>query len=240
MVDEICMPNVLLKCAFGLREDNLNVVHINIQSLRPKIDELRKIILNTDTHIVAISETWLKKHISSRSVSIPGYQLLRDDRSRIRGGGVALFIKSNLRARIVSSGSGNTAANKCNYLLIELIFPNSKLLVGVFYQPPGTFDQDFLSDLIMSLAPHYSDIILTGDFNVNLLDMSNNVRNNRFLNVFNPVNISVVNTEPTYFHSTGSSMLDLFLTNNPNEVTLVNQIDSGLATHHDILILSYK
>lgn len=45
-------------------------------------------------HIIGVSETWLKQ--SSKSVELNGYKILRCERPRIRGGGVALSLETTL------------------------------------------------------------------------------------------------------------------------------------------------
>ncbi len=46
---------------------------------------------------VCVSETWLKEHISSDCVAIPGYQLpFRNDRAGRRSGGACCYIREGL------------------------------------------------------------------------------------------------------------------------------------------------
>ena len=77
------------------KKKGLHFVHININSLLPKIDELRYLVKLPNASIVGIGETKLDDSISSSEIEIEGYGLLRLDRSR-RGGGVACYIKRSL------------------------------------------------------------------------------------------------------------------------------------------------
>ncbi|KAJ6639011.1 Multidrug resistance-associated protein 1, partial [Pseudolycoriella hygida] len=103
----ICMPNIVLKSAFPDGNTSLNVAHINADGLRPKIDEFRKVIKGVNLHCVAISETHFKSYITSKSVELEGYRLLRNDRPVRRKGGVALYVKKSLHARIVSESASS-------------------------------------------------------------------------------------------------------------------------------------
>ena len=66
----------------------MHFIHININSLLPKIDEVRYIANITNASIIGISETKLDEIIWSSELEVDSYDLVRLDRSR-RGGGVA-------------------------------------------------------------------------------------------------------------------------------------------------------
>ena len=71
------------------------IAHLNCRSLLKYIDELRLLFSNFDFHVISLNETRLDPSVSDDEVSIPGYNILRYDRSR-NGGGVALFIRNTL------------------------------------------------------------------------------------------------------------------------------------------------
>ena len=73
----------------------LHFVHININSLLLKINELRYLAKSSNASIVGIIETKLDNSISSSENEIEGYDLLRLDQSPRRGG-VACYIKRSL------------------------------------------------------------------------------------------------------------------------------------------------
>ncbi len=62
-----------------------------------KLDELNNLASLSHIDIIGVTETWLHGEVKDHEVSLPGYVLFRQDRSSSkRGGGVALFVKSNL------------------------------------------------------------------------------------------------------------------------------------------------
>ena len=71
----------------------MHFIHININSLLPKIDEVRCIANITNASIIGISEAKLDETIWSSELEVDGCDLVRLDRSR-RGGGVTWYIKS--------------------------------------------------------------------------------------------------------------------------------------------------
>ena len=57
----------------------MHFIHININSLLPKIDEVRYIANITNASIIGISETKLDKTIWSSELEIDDYDLVRPD-----------------------------------------------------------------------------------------------------------------------------------------------------------------
>lgn len=121
-----CMPNILLKsCLRSSAVDLLNVCHFNACSINPKIDEIRSIFSEVNMHIICISETWLKAYRSNKSLELTGYKMFRNDRTSKRGGGVCIYVKKNIRSRIISK---STKPNSIKFISVELLLLNSKVL----------------------------------------------------------------------------------------------------------------
>jgi hypothetical protein len=55
-------------------------------------------LLNQDNlfDIFTVSETWLTSSITNSEISLPGYTLVRNDRSNKRGGGTAIFVRDGI------------------------------------------------------------------------------------------------------------------------------------------------
>ena len=68
----------------------LPFIHLNINSLLPKIDELRYITKNANAAVIGISETKLDNTVYDSVVAIDGYNIARSDRNR-KGGGAACY-----------------------------------------------------------------------------------------------------------------------------------------------------
>ena len=68
---------------------------MNVNSLLPKIDEIRYIAARTNAAVIGISESKLDETILQSEIQISNYELLRCDRNR-NGGGVACYIRSDI------------------------------------------------------------------------------------------------------------------------------------------------
>ncbi|CAH3133336.1 unnamed protein product, partial [Porites lobata] len=77
---------------------DLRVAHLNICSLRYKIDELRLLQRICGFDILGISETHLDSSVPDNFLQIDGLQLIRRDRTKCKGGGVALYYAEHLMA----------------------------------------------------------------------------------------------------------------------------------------------
>ena len=73
----------------------LYFIHLNINSLLPKIEELRFIAKSTNAAVIGICESTLDASVLEQEINIDNYKILRCDRNR-RGGGVACYIRNDL------------------------------------------------------------------------------------------------------------------------------------------------
>lgn len=240
----INIPNILLNSILKRDGNLLNVCHINAGSIFKKIDDLRQIFENTNVHLIAISETWLKSYHSKNSVKLEGFDVFRNDRQKIQSGGVAVYVKKGLKVKVVRTADGI----KSEYLFMEIIFPNSKILFGAYYKAPKVDEIYEFDEVLYKLATNYDDIIITGDLNENLLcrDAIGNCSrcksrccsSCRFRTCLDKYGLTSLGTEPTNFDQT-PSLIDLFLTNKPRKVAVFNQISTGLS-NHDLILASYS
>lgn len=72
-------------------------MHLNTQSLLPKIDELQLLVEDKLPDFLCITESWLSSQIPNGLVDIEDYVLCRLDReSQRRGGGLVCYFKKRL------------------------------------------------------------------------------------------------------------------------------------------------
>ena len=110
--------------------------------------------------IIAITETWLNSSINDEEVCIDGYCILRRDRAFGQGGGVCLYIRSdiafNLREDLI--------LENIESLWIDVLLPRTRpITLGAFYRPPK--DHIFiesLSDTFDKLTKD-DEVIVLGD-----------------------------------------------------------------------------
>ena len=71
------------------------ITHLNINSLRCKIIDLRKIISHTDIDLISITETKIDASFPDAQFFSENYLTFRRDRNK-HGGGILTFVKNGL------------------------------------------------------------------------------------------------------------------------------------------------
>ena len=156
----------------NFKKKGLYFIHININSLLPKIDEIRHMTKITNAAIVGIGETKLGESILSSEIDIEGYDLLGLDRSR-RSGGVACYVKKSL-----AYNYRDNFCKKTESIFIDIFLPKTKpILIGILYRPPDK--NDFVKNLKETFTNcnilDKQECYLLGDFNINILQNGENV-----------------------------------------------------------------
>ena len=79
----------------------LHFIHFNINSLSPKIEELRIIAKSTNATILGISESKLDESVLEPDIQTGDDKILRCDRNR-QGGGLVCYIRNDLSYNVIS------------------------------------------------------------------------------------------------------------------------------------------
>ena len=88
--------NSLLDSKLKNFSKNFNVVHINAQSIPAHYPDLLDSFNVKHVHAVLVSETFLKPSLPSTAYALPGFHLIRNDRTGKGGGGVAIYLRSHI------------------------------------------------------------------------------------------------------------------------------------------------
>ena len=124
------------------QKKGFHIMHLNINSLLSKIDEVRDIIIKTKPTIFGVSESKLDDTDSDNEIHIDGYVIIRSDRNR-HGGGVACYIKEDICFNV-----NPILSKEIEGVLFDILLPKTRsITVGVFYRPP---DQNNFLDTLES------------------------------------------------------------------------------------------
>ena len=128
-----------------------------------------------------MNETRLDDSVLNGEVEIPGYDIVRRDRNR-NGGGVAIYIRNNIPFTIRK----DLMPDNLELLCVELKKPKSKpLLISTWYRPPNS-SCELLNDFekfLKQLDDENKEIIITGDFNCNLLEQSKSLPTSKLVDL---------------------------------------------------------
>ena len=144
--------------------------HLNTQSVRNKLDELKFNLSKSKRSIVlGISESWVDSSTTNGALAIPPFTIHRRDRQN-RGGGILVYVSNRFRSR----RRCDIEDESIEAVWVELRIKRRVILLGNVYRPPSS-DASFMTKLEVMVEKAVSEcklVVLMGDFNVNLLRTS--------------------------------------------------------------------
>ena len=166
-------------------------LHVNIASLNAHIDDLRTVLgrLKFNFDIIGITEHKIGKDSSpSNNIEITGYYPFDFEPTSTTHGGAGFYIKNchhyKPRKDLNLNMPGDVEA-----IFIEIIIPDRKnLIVGCVYRHPSSsisvsdFTSTYLDPILYKVDQEKKDCALLGDFNIDLIKLSNNNSASQFYN----------------------------------------------------------
>lgn len=129
------------------------------------VEQLTADIANYQSDIAVITETHCKTKHSDSALSIAGYTLHRRDRQRRRGGGVAVYVRSDLQSTVWTY-SADDRVYEIHWQRVGDLF------LGAVYHPPRPlYTTDSLLNYVEACIDEINcqfpsaTIVLAGDFN---------------------------------------------------------------------------
>ncbi|PFX14361.1 hypothetical protein AWC38_SpisGene21486 [Stylophora pistillata] len=213
----------------------LRLLHLNICSLRNKMDELRLFCDEHKPHIVTINETWLDDSFTDAEIALPGYNVMRKDRDE-NGGGVVVCIVEQLNYSRLEESTIQTRNDKFESIWFEVCQPKTKkILCGAIYKTPDADPAAFTSwveEILNNVMSNDSEIVLIGEFNLNYLNPTS--ASKHFQQATKSFHLKQIITKPTRITAETRTLIDLFLTSRP-ELYTCGVIPVGFSDHCAII-----
>lgn len=237
--------------------DNFSLMSLNCQSLPAKFDILKCYLENYKKNNCVLStlclqETWLNENSDLSSLQINGYNLISKEKSCSAHGGVAFYLHNSLNYNII-----NTDFQTFDSVCVEIDLktdrstPSNKLIVCNIYRPPRTLINDiesFMTDINMLFdqLARYKHVVITGDFNLDLLKYQENHNTNDFLNLILSNSYIPKITLPTRLTHRQGTLIDNFLVKISDDYSqtysgiILNNISDHLPYFTILAYLKYK
>ncbi|CAB4006181.1 Hypothetical predicted protein [Paramuricea clavata] len=185
-----------------------------------------------------MSETWLKENnLLLQHVTIPGYVHAFNNRDKIRGGGVGIYIKESIKFKRRQDLEKRYPTME--HLWIEIPGRNrySKLLLGTIYRSdailPYTTWLEYFNDLLSDLSIQWDGMLaVTGDFNVDLL-RPDKADTKKYNDVLESMNLDQLVTKPTRTTPHSATLIDHVITNMKQQVSHCDVLPSPFISDHD-------
>ena len=213
--------------------NNLSVAHINIRSLRNKVDEVKLLLLVCRFDILAITETHLDSKIPNRQLEIENYKIARRDRDAgTLGGGCLVYIANH----ICSTRMKSLESPPIEGIWLKVNINSTQFIIGTIYRPPSSID--FFNSFHKTLEKvwlRFTNVLIVGDLNC---DYSQKVGNivpstfgNRLQTSLLQFNYSVVNDQPTRVTSDSSTLIDLVIASKCDMIKNTKTLELGISDH---------
>ena len=199
----------------------LCILNLNIQSLNSKFDEFSNIIKliaasAKPIDIISLQETWLSdNNLENNLYNIPGYKMISmgcHSECSIHGG-LLFYIRESLCTGILKITKLNNFSS-WEGLILKIKIENKVFNIFNVYRPPSTqhrqinlFLEEYLNEL-HNLQSKKNEIIVLGDFNINLLHLEKSIKLYEFFDLMISLHFLPKITFPTRITDTSATLID--------------------------------
>ena len=220
---------------------------MNIRSLVNKYEQLKCSLESNNVDIFSISETWLTEGVNSNILNINGYNFERfdwqfvdvDTGLRKRVGGLCIYYNKHLACDTSKWREFNISSPDLELQMVEFIREKARNVIFLnIYRPPNGRVENMIDHINLALSSisrrDRKDVVLMGDFNVNML--VRNADERKLLRFGQINNLEQLIKQPTRCTSTTANIIDLLFC----DVTHVKSsgvIDLFISDHVPIFLI---
>ena len=182
---------------------------------------------------MCLTETHLSPNITDSEININSYSndIHRRDRLTGPGGGVIIYYKNTVH----TIRRQDLEHEDVEMIWIEVLVDKKKILLGCIYRPESNVEYWNKLDHVLENACNTAmDIIITGDINVNMLDIPGNHHLSRLLIKYN---LTSLIDEPTRITETTATAIDILFSNNVN-IIKNSTVKTPICSDHSIVHLT--
>lgn len=197
----------VLESKIGLRTKLINILHINIRSIRKNFNGLLAFLEAYNVKycdVIVLSESW--QIANDQMFNIPGYTMFYNNADINKNDGTIVYIRSNLSFEVDTI---KLHYSRVTVSRVKLNVNNMLFSLYCMYRPPSSSIPLFVRDVetLLSVKTGSQIDVLVGDININLgADNDNDV--NDYISMLNHFGyLSAINS-PTRVAGETSSILD--------------------------------
>ena len=222
---------------------NFCVLSLNIQSLNSKFDSFMSVLShlndnNTHFQAICLQETWLSHDQDTSLFNIPGYHLIHRGKSRSNHSGLIIYLSDEFSYNVKDTLPGSQLWDG---LFIDVYGESlcGNLTIGNIYRPPrhnnnNNTVRQFCSELqpvISNISKHDSNAIITGDFNIDLLQINERSEFQKYFDLFTTDGLFPCITLPT---RSSESLIDQIYCKlkDPKQLVFSCVIDTMISDHY--------
>ena len=204
-------------------KSNVSILSLNVQSLNAKIDELKILVNELAEHklffnIICVQETWLSNGSDTSMLQLENYTFIFKGKTCSNHGGVGMYIRNELTFNTLHLLNQSDIWEGL-FVEISSTTHDSKLIIGSIYRPPRDLNENYvqfideLRPILETLNNSKHDVILSGDYNIDLLKINEKRLFAEFYDTLLSHNYIPKITLPTRFSNTSATLIDNFFCN---------------------------
>lgn len=211
----------------------LKIAHVNARSVPAHLHEIERVI--TDFDVFCVSETFISSHTPEMAYNIPGYNFLHLSRLNKSRGGVGLYSKSELPTKVIKLPVNLVQPE---LIFVEITVGTVKIAVGIIYRSPLIPYSIFagIHENLAFVTSKYDHCVILGDTNCDFLKPDSSAL--KFFNTYvtEPFSFTQIIDKPTRVakskgNNKSSTLIDIILTTNNENVKTHGVVDTGIADH---------
>lgn len=177
----------------------------------------------------------MTEHVSDNEISLLNYSIIRCDSTSSRTGGVIFYIKKDIRYRLIDKIH---IERKIWCLCVEIFVCDLSETVAIFYRSPDSSKVEFcnlFAEWLDRMLHTYFNIVILGDFNINLLSI-----NNTYTKVINELltnnHCKQLIQKPTRIEETSRSLLDFVISSVERKIWADTIPELKVSDHESIVV----
>ena len=197
-------------------DSNFSFLNHNIRSLSAKYDAFNNFLSNDncDFEVILLTESWISDQ-NKNFLEFDNYNSFHVHRNSKKGGGVSFLIRSDLSSNQVKEHSFTNEYIEIN--TVKILHNSSEIFVVGVYRPPSSRPEIFFEIIQNTLIKlNKKNIILAGDFNLDLLKINSDQNATFLMNSLLSLGLYPTITRATRLNEPNpqkSSLIDLTWTN---------------------------
>ena len=215
----------------------LSFLHLNIRSLKKHFENLNCLINDSKKQldIIALSETRIERN-NSHSNQLKNYSF-ESNGTESTAGGTGIYVSNTLNYIPRHDLSSYMYVPKeLESTFIELKLNNSNMIIACIYKHPGfnsnTFITNYLSVILNKINKESKQIVLLGDFNINLLNYENSEDVKFFVDTVQSFSIFPTISKPTRITNNSETLIDnILLSSNTKKTYFSGNLSIGISDH---------
>lgn len=220
-----------------LNSNHLAYLHLNISSLQYHIDELKNLLTETNNvkfDIIGISESRLKESNNLiTNINIADY-VIEHCPTAGKAGGTLLYISKDIVYNIRKDLNIYEKEKLESIFIEQYNEKDQNTIIGCIYKHPCMDITEFnveIRKLLNKLSSEHKNIILMGDFNINLLNYDNDSATAQFLDQLLSNSLYPTISTPTRITNKSKTLIDNIFLNLINQKFIAGNINESISDH---------